>query len=181
MIEIIKIKKFNAPEDWTTKQINAVVRNSWLVVGRHWHDNIAPRHFEKGAAKKYGYKTRSGGAAGKGTKVYKRGYVARTIRQYKQHDIISREYIPLVKTGKSKIDLLARRRVIATATRNKSKVRITMSAGKFNFTSSRGIRMADEVRVVTRDENKEMSKMHDKEVAKGFGKIRTKTTTTIRG
>ncbi|MHC4616384.1 MAG: hypothetical protein ACYTEQ_01390 [Planctomycetota bacterium] len=96
-------------------EFNNVRREVMLAVALHWHDEIAPRHFEVSATARYGYKKRS------------RRYTRRKQKRFGHRR-------PLEYTGESKDRILNPTAVIVKQTKTgQTRLRINATSRFFRF------------------------------------------------
>ncbi len=124
------------------RQFNQWIQNSYVVALRHWHTEMLPKHFNEGAASRYGYRRRSGA-------------YTESKRQSEGHTR------PLVYSGDSQ---RATEGPMVIRTSSKSG-RLSMDGGNLTFSqSNQRPTMAEELTMVTEAEDKELADILDRDI-----------------
>lgn len=126
---------------------NRMTTRTFRDVGYFWHEQFRMGHFEESAKRKYGYAPRKGEASGTAGKAFWRSYTGRK-KKAKGHTLA------LVWSEETR-ERVRRQRRRAKAT--PSYVDIFINAPRLNIRPRGGnIKMADEMRAVSRDERGQM-------------------------
>lgn len=137
--------------------VNDVFKAAWLKAAELWHTRFRPKHFTHRGAREYGYAARSGETLSRGTKGWKRSYIG---RKYAHRG----DTLPLVWSSESRTASAIRR-----FEPKKDGVIIRLKTPRLNYRPKGGrIKMADEMRTVSRPELIEIKKVLDREIHRGL-------------
>ena len=118
---------------------------------KRWRAKYLPRHFGNAAVSRYGYRKR--GAT----------YNRRKKRELKHTR-------PMEHSGRGKAEALGVEKIKTGGTSKAVWAKVTLPR-VFNFTSPRGVKMADEIRAVRPDESLELTEFFVKRVDKRLSKL----------
>lgn len=160
MFRIRQIKYIGTPREWlkrgfAAKFLKPVLQNAVKL----WHDKMLPRHFEAGAAQKYGYLPRAAST------------IKRKLRATGARGLSPDARLPLIWTGRLKREVTRMIRVSGTGKRGRG----SMTGPPW---LSYRPHLAKEVTAVTRKEAEEMAKYIKHLVVHHLNNDRT--TTTVR-
>jgi len=154
----------------TQREMLAIIRDAWHDVGVHWHRAQRPKHFTRAGAREYGYLPRKGEPGNPHPKGFWSSYMGRKQR-------LMRHQRPLEFSGELK-NLSRVRRILTSATSNKSRLRIQMPAArKANFRHPRSrINMRAELTTVSPREATEDVRLFTRKIDTTFGRFRRRIT-----
>jgi hypothetical protein len=167
MIRKITIREIGMPEamfkgkDAFGKKIVKPVLKQLIKI---WHQKYMPRHFERSASFKYGYRPR--------TWQHQR-------RKYFLNRVIGRTPMPLVFTGRLKIEVSQNIRVVGTKQGAKGTVRGPRYLYRYSKGGARP-HLAGELTKVTTNEIEEQLKWVERETLKRINWDKTKSVVKIR-
>jgi hypothetical protein len=143
---------------------NNLLKEAWYEVGRHWADEMRPKHFTKEGGKEYGYKPRAGEAAG--GKNFWSSYTGRKQKKFGHTK-------PLVYTGE--LEQASRQTTIYPSFKG---VRIALpGARKANLQNPRSsIDMPEELKTVSGREVDQLAKVHEQAMQQLLDRVTTTTT-----
>lgn len=141
------------------KQLRPVMKEALQEGGRHWHRVMLPRHFQKGAASRYGYQKRA------------------AFYQIKKRRIV-RHGRPLEFRGDMKREVLGRRVITGTS----KTARVKLKGPKYLFQYRKDLRQPDkaaELTTVTRGEEAVLARVIRDEGERLLAAVRTTETVQV--
>ena len=137
---------------------NKIRKEEFEQVGRQWGEDFRPKHFTEQASQRYGYTARKGERLPKGTAAYKRSYTGQKERKVGHTK-------PLVFSGESEA-ASERYRVRGIGQGDNVGARVSMPTPTLNYRHPRSqIRMAEELRRVTPEEEAELGRFLEARIA----------------
>jgi len=138
-----EIHYVGSPES-TLRQLRPTVKTHLKAIGSLWHKEFLPRHFRRGAQRRYGYQRRSQRYLKRKQRAAERGMIPRSSLGK-----------PLVFTGVSEEQISRRSDITSTSKR----ARVKMSAPKHFFQHRKDYGQSDKVEEVTRIVEQEATAM----------------------
>ena len=162
----IKTQGFVPGRGQKTK-FNDALAASYAAGGLYWQQKIMNRHFQSGAAQRYGYTPRKGEEPGISKKRFWASYTGRKLRE-KGHKR------PLVYSGRSEV-LMQIPKVVATATGGRVSAKVYRFANAFNFRPKNSqVDMAREISTVLSGEVEEIVAEIDRKLGPELAAIQDK-------
>ena len=128
------------------RAVDRALKRMWEEVGKYWQEHMLPRHFERGAAGRYGYQPRS------------KKHKQRKARSFRK-GVAQAPDIDLLMTGRSRADLSRPAAIRAYPTRFSLTMRADRSYFSMRPYKSRHPAMGEEVTRVTPQENAELARL----------------------
>lgn len=144
------------------RELNAIKKTCFELIGVYWHRHFRPKHFTHAGAREYGYAARKGERGNMGsTKLFQRTYTGRKLKRFGHT-------LPLVYTGMSR-QLSRIRRIRATPKR----VRVAIKAPAFNrHVRNSQVNMREEMETVSRGEGRTLSRVYQHRMMERLDRMR---------
>jgi hypothetical protein len=154
------------------RRLNDCAREAGAQMGTFWWTQFRPKHFTREGAREYGYAKRRGEGAGTKSKEWWTSYTGKKQRKF-------HHTLPLVWSGQSRT-LAGIRDVRATATRNRTRVRVVIHAPALNWRNPvTAIDLRDEMTRVSASEAEALTGVFERDVTRRLNAITDTTQTTI--
>jgi len=169
MIFLFEIDRKDIAENTgaSKRAVDRALNRMWEEVGKYWQDKMLPRHFEQGAAERYGYQSRSEKYKKRKASKFRRGLAAALD-------------IDLVMTGRSREDLSRPAAIRAYPTRFTLTMRATRSYFRMRPYKSRHPAMGEEVTRVTEPEQSDLASFAKKRLPQLIEEENSRTRTRKR-
>lgn len=136
-----KLRKFGLKRN----RIRSHMREALGAMGRAWHREFLPLHFEESAFDRYGYYMRRGMGQDKEGKAYRRSYTYRKLQKYGHQR-------PLVLTGETLALSRMLKLVVTAKSAERASARVILPVGLNRKNKFSRIAMRDEVTRITAEE-----------------------------
>lgn len=143
------------------KQFRQMLKASFHTIGVHWHRRMRPKHFTKVGGREYGYQPRQGEPGNPTSRPFRSTYTGRKLKRYGHTR-------PLVKTGESRA--FSRIRDVRSTSKG---TRVVMRVPRLSFRRSPSApHMQQELRTISKPENRELQQRFDKHMQQEINKQR---------
>lgn len=160
------------------RELNSITRGAWFLTGVHWHRHMRLKHFTRAGAAEYGYAKRQGDVGGPDPRTYTsraghqfryRSYTRAKLNKFGHTD-------PLRYTSET-----YHRTFLMDVRATAQKVRIVMHVPAYfhgNAYSQR-IDVRDELSRVSKAEEAELIKLHERLIIRGIQQNRARSSVQI--